>query len=119
MRVNISEANGKKYLEGIPGFTLVRDENDAVDIMSAGAHERIDRLLLYAENLTEDFYDLKTRVAGNILQKFMNYRIRIAAVIPAEYLKGRFGEMVSEANSGNDFRVFQDKDKALDWLSMD
>ncbi len=39
-----------------------------------------DALVLYKENLPEAFFDLKTGLAGEILQKFSNYRMRLAIV---------------------------------------
>jgi hypothetical protein len=67
--------------------------------------------------LSEDFFKLKTGIAGNMLQKFINYRIKTAAIIPdAMVHKGKFKEMVSEANKGNHFRVFDNIEAAEIWL---
>jgi hypothetical protein len=42
---------------------------------------------------------------------------RVAAVIPLNLVdQGRFHEMVLEANRGNQFRVFQSREKAEQWL---
>ncbi len=117
MNVKIEEKNGVKFVEGIPGDTLIRNESDALDITGICGVNRAYRLLLHSDNLTDEFINLKTGVAGSVLQKLINYKIHMAAVIPAERIgKGRFFEMVTEANRGKDFRVFQDRDKAIDWL---
>jgi hypothetical protein len=38
------------------------------------------RMIIHDKSLHPDFFDLKTRVAGEILQKFSNYRMRLAIV---------------------------------------
>lgn len=50
--------------------------------------------MIHYVTLSEDFFKLKTKVAGNIIQKFINYGIKAAAIIPHETIqKGRFKEM--------------------------
>ena len=113
----VTEKNGKKYIEGVKGRMLIASERDAVDLAGVCGSARVPRILLYDDNLSDAFFNLATCVAGNVLQKFINYRIRVAALIPEERVgDGRFSEMVRETNRGNDFRVFQDREKAIDWL---
>jgi hypothetical protein len=108
---------GKTYLEVIPSEWRVASERHALDLVAACGENGTNRLLLHAASLSEDFYQLKTGLAGDVLQKFANYRIRSAAIIPLELAsQGRFGEMVWEANRGNQFRVFQDLRLAEQWL---
>ncbi len=117
MDMIVMEKNGRKYVEGAPGKVFISSERDALDFAGFCGNNQAPRILLDSENLSDDFFDLKTRLAGDVLQKFINYRIRLAVVIPSSKIgDGRFSEMVREANRGNDFRVFQDKEKAIDWL---
>lgn len=44
-----------------------------------GLEGRIE-VTLHEKNITPDFFDLKTGTAGEILQKFSNYRVRLAIV---------------------------------------
>ena len=54
---------------------------------------------------------------GNILQKFRNYGIKVAAILPKEkFNKGKFSEMVAEENRSSEFRVFMDREAAEEWL---
>lgn len=39
-----------------------------------------EALILHEKNITPKFFDLKTGIAGEILQKFSNYRMRLAIV---------------------------------------
>lgn len=67
--------------------------------------------------LSEEFFDLKTKLAGNIIQKFVNYGIKAAVIIPQEKIQSdRFKEMVLEMNKGNHFRLYWGKEEAEKWL---
>jgi hypothetical protein len=56
-------------------------------------------------------------LAGKVLQKFINYRIRTAVVLTdGSKLTGRFKEQISESNKRNDFRVFTNFVDAESWL---
>jgi hypothetical protein len=69
MELRLVERDGKQFLEGSPGESLLRQVGDAGQIVEACLAHRANRLLLYAENLTERFFDLSSREAGEILQK--------------------------------------------------
>ena len=74
-------------------------------------------LLLDRGTLPASFFDLSTGVAGELVQKLVNYDVRMAAVVPD--LAGcpeRFREFVAEANRGRLFRFFVTREAAIDWL---
>lgn len=107
-----------------PGFVecqpemKIAGESDALELIGFCGENETDRLLVYAENLTADFYDLQTRVAGDILLKMSNYQIKLAAVISSEKIgNGKFHEMVLETNRGREFQVFSTRDEAVAWLT--
>ncbi|MBN2444279.1 MAG: DUF4180 domain-containing protein [Spirochaetales bacterium] len=116
MEMNIMEKEGKKYIELIKGKLCIENESDAVDVVGFCGCHQTNLVLMYEDNLTEKFFDLKTGVAGEILQKFINYRVRIAIVLSMERITGRFKEMVNESHRSADFRVFSDKKAAKTWL---
>lgn len=92
-----------------------------MDIIGICFENRARSVLLYAENLTERFFDLSSGEAGAILQKFRNYRIRVAVVVSpgGSPQSDRFREMVAEERQGDDFRIFDDRDAAEAWLIRD
>lgn len=107
----------RKYLEVISGDTPIATENDALQLVALGAENNTDLLMIHYGALAEDFFNLKTKTAGNILQKFINYRIKAVAVIPKEIIqKGRFREFVLEINKGQSFRVYETREAAETWL---
>lgn len=117
MNIQVRESNGKKYIEGLPGYKLIETETDVIDLIGCCGENYSQHILLYPENLSEGFFDLKTLEAGYMLQKFVTYCIRAALVLPLEFeLTGRFREMALEANRGQHFRVFHERNQAVDWL---
>lgn len=106
------------YLECLPGGGQIASERDAVDMVGACGEHQARRLLLYGENLAEDFFNLRTGLAGAVLLKLSMYRIKTAAVLTTEQVNhGRFKDMVLEANRGNRlFHVFYDRETAEAWL---
>ena len=104
----IVETTRKRMLHGI---------DQAMDLIVLYGSRKARGLLIHGEHLSEDFYNLKTRLAGDILQKFANYGIRAALVVEPKYLQGRFGELALELNRGGDFRIFHEAVSAREWLS--
>ncbi|HNY17001.1 MAG TPA: DUF4180 domain-containing protein [Treponemataceae bacterium] len=56
---------------------LLNETQDLLDIVSDYS---IKSIILKRQNVSEDFFDLSTGFAGEILQKASNYRIRIGIV---------------------------------------
>ena len=114
--------NGVTILEVLPGEdgTRLSKEQDALDLIGELAGYEANRLLIHYGALSEDFFNLRTGLAGALMLKWSMYRIATAAVIPTEIAsEGRFGEMVLETNrrKSREFRVFATREEALDWLS--
>jgi len=74
-------------------------------------------LVLTEEELSPDFFDLRTGLAGELFQKFMNYRLRLAIVLPDPHRYGeRFSELAYEHRSHNTIRFVSSTSEARSWL---
>jgi hypothetical protein len=93
--------------------------NDAMDLIGAGMEHDTDRLLLDSAVLPEAFFELRTRFAGELLQKLQNYRFRTAVVISSdrEYSE-RFNEYLIEAKRAQFSRLFTSRAEAIAWLGQ-
>lgn len=115
--VTLIEKGGITYLSLLSAQTPLATEQDALNLIALCMEHQTDRVMISAEALSEDFFQLRTGVAGAILQKLVNYQIQAAAVIPDQRKNtGRFKEMVQEANKGSHFRVFSSISDAENWL---
>jgi len=113
----VKEIDKQRYVECAAGSKCIENEGDALDLVAACIENNTNRLLLHERILPPEFYVLRTGLAGKILQKFVNYSIRVAAVMdPDTVNQGRFREMVLELNQGSHFRVFDNCTDAGEWL---
>ncbi len=74
-------------------------------------------LILTEGDLAEEFFDLRSGLAGELFQKFMNYKLRVAIVIQDPNAYGeRFSEFAYEHASHSLIRFVRSKDEAERWL---
>lgn len=114
---SIIEKNGIKSLRmGEEDF--VAETGDILDLLGFAGSNGTNRILLESHRLHPDFFNLKTGLAGDILEKFSIYRIRAAFVIhPPHGEHPRFQEMMNESNRGGDIRFFSSVPEAEAWIS--
>ena len=55
-------------------------EQSALDLIGATYGQEIDMIAVPAARLGDDFFKLRTGIAGSFIQKFMNYGYRVAIV---------------------------------------
>lgn len=115
--VQSGEVREAKYIEVFSCVAPIRSEQDALNLVALCGEHETNLLMLHSEAIPDDFFQLKTGVAGKVMQKLNNCCIRVAAVVPGErFVKGKIKDMVKEANRGNRFGVFSDKEEAAKWL---
>ncbi|WP_336205094.1 DUF4180 domain-containing protein [Nonomuraea sp. LPB2021202275-12-8] len=81
----------------------LRSEQDALDLIGEAWSQQARWVAVPTERLHEDFWSLRTRVAGELVQKFANYRLGFAImgdVSPHVAASSSFGDWVREANEG-------------------
>jgi hypothetical protein len=115
----VEERNGVPVLVCAPDGPLVTTVQDALDLIG-GAFTRSDVVALPADRLDERFFTLSTGLAGEIMQKFVNYRIRLAIVGDiAEHLaaSSALRALVHESNKGRQIWFVADLDELDSHLS--
>ena len=79
MPYEIVERDGTRIAVISGGAAQIRDASSALDLaMSIRYETGISRLAIDKEALCGDFFILSTGVAGEILQKLINYRFKAA-----------------------------------------
>ncbi|RIK36410.1 MAG: DUF4180 domain-containing protein [Chloroflexi bacterium] len=95
----------------------IHSVRDIPDVL--GAFIGRDGLLLTEGDLGPAFFDLKSGLAGELLQKFVNYRVRVAIVVPVPEVYGeRFGELAYEHRSHPLIRFVPSRAEAETWLEF-
>jgi Domain of unknown function (DUF4180) len=55
----------------------VRSSRDAVDLIAEASGQRAEIVVIPVERLSDDFFRLSTGIAGEVIQKFLTYRLRV------------------------------------------
>ena len=93
----------------------IRSLSDIPDVLQACMAS--EGLILTENDLAREFFDLRSGLAGELFQKFMNYGLRLAIVLPDPEAYGeRFGELAYEHASHNMIRFVRSADEAKAWL---
>ncbi len=86
-------------------------------VLAACVEQGEQALLIDRSALPPAFFDLRTRLAGELTQRLAQYGVRLACVVPdLEAQPERFREFAREANRGQAFRFFETRDAAVRWL---
>lgn len=85
----------------------------------AACYERDVWSVLFDEgSLRPEFFDLSCGVAGDMVQKLVNYGIRMAAVVAdGTKLSDAFRDFARETSRSGPVRFFRSRVDAVSWLS--
>jgi len=80
MKTELHHVHDITIAELVSDELILTTAQEALDLMVNVYYSDIDRMILYEKNMTPTFFDLKTGLAGEILQKFSNYSMRLAII---------------------------------------
>jgi len=80
MTIEIIEINGVCLAEIVYDNIVLKNTQDAVDLIANCNYQGTSGIILREENVIDSFFDLKTKVAGDKLQKFSTYQSRLAII---------------------------------------
>ena len=119
MPYEIVERDGMRIAVISGGAAQIRDASSALDLaMSIRYETGISRLAIDKEALCGDFFVLSTGVAGDILQKLMNYRFKAAIYGDySRYTSKPLRDFIRESNRGKDFFFVSAREEAVQRLA--
>jgi hypothetical protein len=97
---------------------LISDVQSALDLIATVNYDcNSCRIALYKSAVTEDFFKLSTRLAGEILQKFINYGAKLAIIGDySSYTSKALRDFIYESNHGKDVFFVATKEEAIERL---
>lgn len=97
---------------------VIKDLQSAMDFAMQIKHETgCHKIALNKSAITEDFFILSRGLAGEILQKFVNYQIKFAICGDySEYTSKPLRDFIYESNKGKDVFFVRDEDEAVKML---
>ncbi|WP_194774583.1 DUF4180 domain-containing protein [Pararhodonellum marinum] len=118
MEIQTHHIGNTKIAQVTSDDIIVKNTEDGLDLMGNLYYQGFDGIVIQEKNITSGFFDLKTGIAGEILQKFSTYRVRLAIVgdfskFPGKSLKG----FIHESNKGKHINFVNSTNEALKILS--
>ena len=113
------EINGVKITLINSKDKLIKDAQSALDLMASVQYETgSNHIAVNKEAISEDFFSLKTCLAGDILQKFINYKVKFAIIGDFSYYTSKaLKDFIYECNSGRDIFFLSSENEALEKFS--
>ncbi|MFH0756723.1 MAG: DUF4180 domain-containing protein [Bacteroidota bacterium] len=101
MEIITHEVNGTKIAELVSDEVIMNTTEDGLDLLGNLYYQDFEKIIIHEKNITPDFFDLKNGIAGEILQKFSNYRVRLAIVGDfTKYNSNSINDFIYESNKG-------------------
>ena len=101
MEIKIHTIDDRKIAEIISDNIVLQTVEDAVDLIGNMSYQGFDKLIIHEENMISDFFELKNKIAGNILQKFSQYSMPLAIIGDFEkYESKSLNDFIFESNKG-------------------
>ncbi len=119
MEIVNHKINGNKVAEIISDEILITEIQDALDLMADVNSNGTSKIIIHDKNFVPQFFDLKTILAGDILQKFSNYDFQLAIIGDfSKYKSKSFQNFIHESNRGNRVFFVDNLEKALSRLCI-
>ncbi len=119
MNIEKTVYNGQTIAVVSGGKQEIKDVGTALDMMmSACAIADSSRIAIEKGALDESFFILSTGFAGEVLQKFINYRCKVAIYGDfTRYTSKPLRDFIYESNRGKDVFFAATREEALERLS--
>jgi len=107
---NIAVVNSKEL--------IIKDVQSAIDfIMTIKYETNCNKIALNKSAVLEDFFILSKGLAGEILQKFINYQTKFAIYGDfSKYTSKPLKDFIYESNNGKDIFFVENEDEAIKML---
>lgn len=119
MQIDILQVQGVQVAEvtGLPhslkGMEMVLDL-----IGDLAFNHKVTRVLMDRSLIDESFFDLKSGFAGELSQKFTNYRMKLAVTGNFKLIESlAMKAYIRESNLGQTVHFTRDRERALEWLA--
>ena len=98
------ELHGVRIFECAAEGPALRSDRDAVDLIVEAGGPGARFVVIPTERLDDDFFRLETRIAGEVIQRFAMYRVRVAILGDISHYVAQsksLRDFVHECNRGN------------------
>ena len=97
---------------------VISKTQDALDLFGDLIPTNCTKIIIHERNLHPDFFILRNGIAGDILQKFSNYRIKVAFIGDfSKFTSKSLQDFIRESNKGKGIFFLENIDTALNKLA--
>ncbi len=120
MNIRKTEQNGVLIAIAESGEKLITDVQSALDLIATIYYDNgSKRVVVEKDAVADEFFILSSGLAGEILQKFVNYRMKLAIVGDySQYTSKPLHDFIYESNSGCNVFFVGTEDEAVQRLSQ-
>ena len=99
---------------------LIKDVQTALDLIATVGYETgCNHVILNKTAISEEFFDLSTKMAGDILQKFVTYQMTIAILGDfSSYKSKSLKDFIYESNKGKNVFFLDNEKQAMERFVM-
>lgn len=118
MEVRAHLINNRKFIEIVSDKIIVSQIQDGLDLIGECMGHDSEGIIINQKNVSDSFFDLSTRIAGEILQKFSTYNLRLAIVGNFfEYTSKSLKDFIFESNKQGRINFVNSVEEAISKLS--
>ncbi len=115
--IKIKHINGINIAEIISDEIIIKVTQDALNLMAECAYQGSSKIILHEKNILSHFFDLKTGIAGEILQKFSTYDVQLAIIGDySKYSSKSLKDFIFESNKYGRINFVNSADEAYERL---
>jgi hypothetical protein len=119
MNIEIHQTGEIRIAEVVSDKVLIKNPEEGLQLLADLYYQDVDRIILQEQNICTEFFDLKTGIAGEILQKFSNYRVRLAIVGDfSKYQSKSMKDFIYESNKGKQVNFVGSSEDAIAKLNQ-
>lgn len=119
METRISMVHGMMVMVLVPDARPLGTAGDILDLMGSAIHQGANALIIHQQDLPSGFFELRTGIAGEILQKFSNYQMKLAIIGDfGQYNSHALNAFIIECNRGRHIFFVGTHEQALERLTM-
>ena len=99
---------------------LIFDSQSALDFLMTVIYEKdCTKIIVDKKMINEEFFKLSSGIAGEVLQKFINYRSKLAIIGDfSRYTSKPLHDFIYECNKGKDIFFLPNEKQAIEKLSI-
>ncbi|KGN74903.1 alpha/beta hydrolase [Porphyromonas macacae] len=118
MKIETHNIGNIKVAEIITDKIILRSIEDGLDLLGNLYYQGFDKIIVYEKNIIPAFFDLKTKIAGDILQKFAQYRMPLIIVGDfSKFQSKSLNDFIFESNKGKQINFVNSRSEAIKLLT--